>query len=147
MRNLPIAMIAKDTSLLDNPVRIDDPAKMNLLGLLLASFLRARLQDLNLRQRALRVRGAFGLTVGSMSITLCFSSSEILVRRGIADKTRARIIAPMNEIVPLVTGHGGLVAAGIAVLEQRITVRGNPFALLAISPIVFGSAPQKAQAS
>jgi hypothetical protein len=113
---------------------------MNLLGLLLASFLRSRLADPKLLKRALRVRGNFGLTVGQMSLTLCFSQDGLLVQRGIAPKTRARIKAPMNEIVPLVTGSGGIVAAAIAVLEQRIHIAGNPFALLSIAPIMFGSA-------
>ncbi len=122
----------------DGLVRVDDPEHMNLLGLLMASFLKAKLSDPRLRRRATRMRGNYGLTVGTMSVTLCFEKDGLWIRKGVMPRTRGRISAPMQELVALATGNGGLAAATIAVLEWRISIRGNPFAILSLLPIMLG---------
>jgi hypothetical protein len=118
-------------------VRVSDPEHMNLLGLLLQGFVAQQLQSPKLARKALRTRGAFGIQAGQMAITLTFGPDGVVVSKNFAPKTRARIIGSMEEMIALVAG-GGTIAAIIAVLEGRLKVRGNPFALLALLPIMVG---------
>lgn len=121
---------------MDDRVKIDDPAHMNLLGLLLAGFLGKQLTDPKLARKASKLRGAFGIRAGDMAITVTFAPDGVRVSKGFAEKTRARISGSMQEMVALVAGDGGTVAAAIAVLEGRIGIRGNPFALLGLLPVM-----------
>jgi len=125
-------------------VRVDQPEQMNLLGLLIQGFLQQRLQSPKLARKARRLRGAFGLQAGSMAITITFAPDGVVISKGIAPRTRARIAGSMGEMVAMVSGGGGLVASVIAVLEGRVSIRGNPFALLRLLPIMTGKLPRKA---
>jgi hypothetical protein len=109
---------------------------INLAGLLFAGFLRKQLNSPKLARKASRIRGAFGVRVGRMEITLTFTADGIQISKGIAPKTRARIGGAMEEMIALVSGSGSTIGAIIAVLEGRITIRGNPFALLRLLPIM-----------
>ncbi len=129
---------------MEGAVRVDQPEQMNLLGLLIQGFLQQRLESPKLARKARRLRGAFGLQAGSMAITITFAPEGIVISKGIAPRTRARIAGSMGEMVALVSGGGGIVAAAIAVLEGRVSIRGNPFALLRLLPIMIGKLPQKA---
>jgi hypothetical protein len=119
---------------------------MNLLGLLLEGFLARQLALPRLERKARRMRGSFGLQVGAMAVTLSFSADGIAIAKGIAPKTRARVIGPLDEMVALIAGGGGLVDAAIAVLEGRVGIRGNPFALLGLLPILLTRPPAPAKA-
>lgn len=119
-------------------VRVSDPEHMNLLGLLLQGFLAQQLQSPKLARKARRTRGAFGVQAGQMAITLTFGPDGVVISKNFAPKTRARIIGSMEEMIALVAGGGGTIPAIIAVLEGRLKVRGNPFALLALLPIMVG---------
>ncbi len=121
---------------MDDRVSIDQAEHMNLLGLLLAGFLRKQLTHPRLARKAGRMRGAFGVQAGRMAVTITFSPEGIRISKGFAPKTRARIFAAMEEMIALVAGSGSTVAAIIAVLEGRIGIRGNPFALLGLLPIM-----------
>jgi len=125
-------------------VTVDQPEQMNLLGLLIKGFLEQKLESPKLARKAKRLRGAFGLQAGSMAITMTFSPQGVVISKGIAKRTRARISGPMGEMVELVAGGGGLIVATIAVLEGRVSIRGNPFALLGLLPIMVGKTPKKA---
>ncbi len=130
---------------MDGLVVVENPEQMNLLGLLIKGFLEQKLHDPKLARKAKRLRGAFGMKTGSMAITLSFRPEGVTISKGIAAKTRARIDGPMGEMVALVT-DGGLVLATIAVLEGRISIGGNPFALLGLLPIMTGKVAPKALA-
>jgi hypothetical protein len=119
-------------------VRLEEAERMNLLGLLLQGFLSQQLADTRLQKRARRLRGQFGVQVADMAVTLGFTPEGILIRRGMVRPLRASVRGPMKEMIPLVTG-GGLVVALIAVLEGRISISGNPFALLGLMPLLFAS--------
>lgn len=121
---------------MDDKVSIDQAEHMNLLGLLLAGFLRKQLTNPRLARKASRMRGAFGVQAGRMAITLTFAPEGIRISKGFAPKTRARILGSMEEMIALVAGSGSTIAAVIAVLEGRIGIRGNPFALLGLLPIM-----------
>jgi hypothetical protein len=125
-------------------VTVDQPEHMNLLGLLIKGFMEQKLESPRLARKAKRLRGAFGLQAGSMAITLSFSPQGVVIYKGIAKRTRARISGEMGEMVELVSGGGGLISSMIAVLEGRVTIRGNPFALLGLLPIMTGKATKKA---
>lgn len=124
-------------------VQIDNPPQMNLLGLLLHGFLQQQLQQPKAARQARKLRGAFGIQAGSMAVTLCFEPGAIVIRKGVAERTRARVIGSLQEMVDLVTG-GSILAAVIAVLEGRITVRGNVFALWSLLPLMTARAQPKA---
>lgn len=120
---------------MDVRVQIDDAEHMNLLGLLLGGFLQRQLTDPKLARKASKMRGGFGVKAGRMAITITFAPDGVHVSKGFAQKTRARIIGSMQEMIALVS-DGGLVSSIIAVLEGRIGIRGNPFALLGLLPIM-----------
>jgi hypothetical protein len=114
---------------------MQEPESMNLLGMLLHEYLKKHLEIPRVRRRASRLRGAFGLQVGPMAVTLSFTPDSVVVIKGMAARTRARILGPMREVIPLVTG-AGYASAFIALLEGRVSIRGNPFALLSLLPIL-----------
>jgi len=117
-------------------VSILEPEHMNLAGLLFAGFLRKQLSHPKLARKASRIRGVFGVQIGRMGLTLTFAREGIQVSKGIAPKTRARIAGSMDEMIALVTVSRSFIGACIAVLEGRLSVRGNPFALLRLLPIM-----------
>ncbi len=125
----------REAMAVDEQVRIVDAEHMNLLGLLLAGFLQKQLTNPRLARKAKRMRGAYGIRAGRMAITITFAPDGVSVTKGFAEKTRARIFGSMEEMVALVT-DGGIISSMIAVLEGRIGIRGNPFALLGLLPIM-----------
>lgn len=102
---------------------------MNLLGLLMQGYLSKQLTHRRLDRKTRRMRGSIGVTAGSMAITMTFTPEAILISKGIQPKTRARVSGTMQEMLGMIT-HGGLISSAIAVLEGRLAIRGNPFALL-----------------
>jgi len=119
-------------------VSIEEAERMNLLGLLLQGFLSQQLAEPRLQKRARRLRGQFGVQVADMAVTLGFSPEGVVIRKGLVRPLRATVRGPMKEMIPLVTG-GGFVVAVIAVLEGRVSISGNPFALLRLMPLLFAS--------
>jgi hypothetical protein len=63
-------------------VMLVEPERMNLLGLLLASVIRRRLDDAGARRHARRLRGQVLVEAGQMQVSLGFSEAQIQVRRG-----------------------------------------------------------------
>jgi hypothetical protein len=125
-------------------VRVEEAERMNLLGLLLQGFLTQQLASPKLAKKARKLRGDFGVHVADMAVTLSFAPDAVTVRRGIAGRVRAGVRGSMKEMIPLVTGGGGLVPAMIAVLEGRIEISGNPFALLRLMPLLLAPARRPA---
>ncbi len=118
------------------PVHIDDPEHMHLLGLLLKGFLERQLAIPAVQRRAAGLRGDFGVSAGSMSVTLSFSEHGVLIKKGITATARAASVAawarwsissPAAEIC-------GLPLARCS--ARRMRVRGNVFALLPLLPIM-----------
>ena len=126
-------------------VQVEDAEHMNLLGLLLHGFLDQQLASRRLANKARRLRGDFGVRVGDMAVTLSFAPDTVTIRNGLSGRLLATVRGPMNEMIPLVTGGGGMVPAMIAVLEGRIGISGNPFALLKLMPLLMASS-QRARA-
>lgn len=122
-------------------VHIDDPEHMNLLGLLLRGFLERQLAIPAVERKAAGLRGDFGLSAGSMSVTLSFSERGVRLTKGITAATRGQVGGSMDSMVDLVAGGGNLWAAVRALLGGRMRVRGNLFALLPLLPIMLTRAP------
>lgn len=118
------------------PVHIDDPEHMHLLGLLLKGFLERQLAIPAVQRRAAGLRGDFGVSAGSMAVTLSFSEHGVLIKKGITATARACVGGSMGAMVDLVAGGGNLWAAAGALLARRMRVRGNVFALLPLLPIM-----------
>lgn len=76
-------------------VRIDEPARMNVLGLFVASALRRHDADVPLR-------GAIGIDADGMRVTVSFEDAQVVVTRR-EMPTRARLKAPLSVLVSALT--------------------------------------------
>lgn len=121
--------------MVDSLVRVVQPANMNLFGLLLAGFLSKQLASPKTAKKVRKMRGSYGIRAGTMQVTVVFGPDGVLVHRGLVCRTRARIAASVQEFVALVMA-GSVLAAVIAVLEGRVCIGGNPFALVKLLPIM-----------
>jgi len=126
-------------------VHVDDPEHMHLLGLLLKGLLERQLAVAALERRAAALRGDFGLSAGSMAVTLSFSQRGVLIKKGIAATAHACVGGSMRAMVDLVAGERPLLAAAGALLTRRLRVRGNFFALLPLLPIMLTPGPNAAR--
>lgn len=88
-------------------VTLVDPDRMNLLGLMLASLLRRRLEQPRARRYAERLHGCVAIQAGGMQITLHFARDRIQIERG---PSRVRTIAAIR---------GSLIALLDAALGRR----------------------------
>ena len=120
---------------MDPLVTVDSPETMNLMGLLFAGFVEKRLEDPQRRAQAQRLRGVFGITAGSMAIHLEFTGERITLRKGVPDEARASIRGEMSDLLAVVSGGSLWSAAGL-VLRGRLSIGGNPLALLRLMPIL-----------
>lgn len=113
-------------------VEIADPDRMSLAGLLVASVLRRNLADPALASRAGRLRGAVGVDAGGMLLGLEFSGDGVRVSRGLPERPRVTILAPLDALLDVALGAG---AVG-AFLRRRVRFRGNPFLALRLLPFL-----------
>ena len=97
-------------------VRIDDPARMNILGLFLAAGLE---RNLRVRGKACGLTGALTVDADGMRATVRFEDGGATVTRE-EGKANVTLRAPLHRFV------AALVRPGLGVF-LRIRVRGNPF--------------------
>ena len=107
-------------------VVLEEPERMNLLGLFMKSALESRLEHV---ERA-RVRGDIALTGGSMSCTLSFSPDRVVVRKGVAGDPKAHLKGPLDSLVQIARGK----AAG-ELISRRSRISGNPMAALPLARV------------
>ena len=98
---------------------------MNLLGLMLASVLRRRLEDPSGERHARALRGEVVIEASGMQITLGFDSGQIRISRGAADKPCARLEGALDALLAASLGRGRV----RSVLTGRLRVRGGPLTL------------------
>ncbi|MBI4952232.1 MAG: SCP2 sterol-binding domain-containing protein [Myxococcales bacterium] len=127
VRLTPHALEASAASL----VRLHEPERMNLLGLLMRGLLSANLEDPGLRARALALRGSIDVRAGDMHVTLRFAAEGVHIA---ADGTsaNARVSGDMKSLLGVVTGAGMIGP----VLRGRVRIGGNPFLLLRVLPLI-----------
>jgi len=97
-------------------VRIDDPARMNVLGLFLAASLERNLVG---RAKPCALRGALTVIASGMRATVRFDGESATVTRA-EESANVTLSAPLHRFV------GALVRPGLFAF-LRIKVRGNPF--------------------
>ncbi|MCC6521162.1 MAG: hypothetical protein IT373_00740 [Polyangiaceae bacterium] len=127
VRLTPHALVASAASL----VRLHEPERMNLLGLLMRGLLTANLEDPGLRARALALRGSIDVRAGDMHVTLRFAPEGVHIA---ADGTsaNARVSGDMKSLLGVVTGAGMIGP----VLRGRVRIGGNPLLLLRVLPLI-----------
>jgi len=113
-------------------VRLRDPEKMNVLGLLMHGFLRNALANEKLAARAKSMSGNVWLQAGPMWVTLCFDGQGIELVRGKTEQRKAMVGGEMDVLLGVVTG-AGMVGPFLA---GKIKIGGNPFFLLKMLPIL-----------
>lgn len=123
-------------------VRLDDPANMNVLGLLLGGFLEHVLRDPSLERRARGLRGNVCLRAGRMWATLCFDGHGVEVVRGKTASCKVVVEGPMHELLGVVTASGllDMMSSLPALLRGELRLRGDLLFLLRLMPILKGGA-------
>ena len=113
-------------------VTIDDPARMNLLGLILGSVLDRNLGRPELAKRAAKLSAEVAVQAGEMAVPLVFRGGEVLVRRGASERPRAAVQGSLGALTKLALG-GGLVGP---VLRGRLKPRGSLLLLLKLRKLL-----------
>ena len=109
-------------------VVVDQAVSMNLLGLILASRLRRALQHPQGARRAAKLRGAYRIQAGEMSVFLRCEPERLTLMSECSDKIRAWVRGQFGAFVHVALGRG-MVGP---VLGGRVKFGGNPFALLRV---------------
>lgn len=113
-------------------VRIDNPERMNLMGLLMRGLLESSLLTQRGAQAARKLRGDVRVNAGTMGVTLSFTESEIVLRSEENGKPRASVRGEMKPLLEMVAG-GSLVGP---VLRGKVKVGGNLLVLLRLLPLI-----------
>jgi hypothetical protein len=107
-------------------VEVREPEQMNLLGLILASVLRRRLEDERARRHAARIAGDVVVDAAGMRVTLQFARDAVEVVRGASD----------GAVVVLRGSLTGLIDAALRrrrlqhVVRGELSVHGKPRAIM-----------------
>jgi hypothetical protein len=106
-------------------VTIDEPGRMNLLGLMLADVLQRNV-DTEGGQRVLaRLAGEFVIGAGEMQVALRVAPDGVTVSRQATNRPRAELHGTLDTLLGLALGHNPVAP----VLLGRLRLRGNPLAL------------------
>lgn len=110
-------------------VVLEEPTRMNLLGLILAQVLE---RQLAVRSRARWVRGLRGdvlVRSGGMAVTMVFDGSGgVRLRREAPVRATATLEAPLDVLADLTLGRHLLTHAA----RRSFCLRGNPLTLLRV---------------
>ena len=113
-------------------VVIEQPERMNLLGLMLGQLLERNLARPELLARAQKISGSVAVVVGEMGITMTFFQGKVTVIRGASDDASARVSGSMPDLLQLSLG-GGMVGLW---LSGKLKTRGSLFLLLKLKPLL-----------
>lgn len=113
-------------------VRVENPERMNLMGLLMRGLLESSLRTARGAKAARRLRGDVCVHAGTMGVTLSFTESEIVLRSGETGKPRAYVRGEMKPLLEVVAG-GPLIGP---VLRGKVRVGGNLLMLLRLLPLI-----------
>lgn len=113
-------------------VIIDDPQRMNLLGLILANIIERNLSQPPLLQRFEKLSGSLNVQARKMEISLTFEGGKLVVSREKAESPRAAVSGELDALMGLSLG-GGMVGPW---LTGRLKTKGNLFFLLKIKPLL-----------
>ena len=108
-------------------VTIDDPDRMNILGLILGSILERNLADPKRAAMLGKLSGNVVVKCGEMAITVDFIGNDtIRISRGAAERPKAMLEGRMNVLTDLTLGRGVV----RHFFGRRIKLRGNIILLL-----------------
>jgi len=113
-------------------VVMQDPERMNLLGLILKSILEINLTEEKKARKAAKIRGKIGVQAGEMKVTLHCDSGKFKIVRGHEEKSNARVRGGLKPFLEIALG-GGLVQP---VIDGEVKIGGNPFLLLKLIPLL-----------
>jgi len=106
-------------------VRITDPDRMSLPGLLAAGLLERRLTETRIR-----VRGDVLLDIAGAQVTLRFGDDVIEVTREPAVEPIAELYGTYEGLIDLAGGHA------LRALRTGLRVRARPGVMLALLPLL-----------
>ncbi len=113
-------------------VRLREPEKMNLLGLLLQGFFRQALERPFLQRYVRRMSGNVCLRAGPLWATLQFDGQGIEIVRGRCAQCGATVQGEMHALLSLVTGEAVLTPF----LRREVSIGGNPLMLAKMLPLL-----------
>jgi hypothetical protein len=113
-------------------VQLDDPAKMNLLGLFVRDVVNRNLARPEGAARARGLRGRLVLRAGRMAVTLHLEGERLRLERGAAAQPTAEVRGDLATYLALSLGHSPI----LAFLRGQVQVRGNVWLLLRTLPLL-----------
>lgn len=116
-------------------VIIEDPPRMNLLGLMLGSLVERNARREDLARLLSALNGSVMVQAGEMHVTLAFDQGTLTITRRIPDRPSAMVSGSMDSLLGLALGRG-LVGA---YLSGRLKAKGNLFFLLKMRPLLVAS--------
>lgn len=115
-------------------VKMFEPERMNLLGLMLSALLARRLDDPAGVRHARALRGDVLLQASGMQVTLRFRSGLIEVDRRVSDKSRARVQGTLTALLGAALGRDRV----RNFLAGRLRIRGGPLTLWHVLGLIKG---------
>ena len=113
-------------------VRVEEPERMNLMGLLMRGLLESTVGTLRGSAIARKLRGEVRVMAGTMGVTLCFSEHEVVLKEIGSGRPRATVSGEMKPLLEIVSGCGLIVP----VLTRKVKVSGNLLLLLRMLPLI-----------
>lgn len=109
-------------------VSIEDPARMNLLGLILGSIIERNMADEDLSRRYEKLVADVVVRAGEMTVALRFDRGRVVITRRPVDRPRAQVGGSLASLMKLSLG-GGMVGPWLA---GRLKTKGSLLLLLKI---------------
>ena len=118
-------------------MRVTFTDDVGVLGLAVGRVLEARTQCSDKARKLAKLRGTFVLLAGNQSVTLDFDPSGVIIGSGPYEgRAKATMQAPSSEWLTMLRSGGSKATALIAVLEGRMSIRGNPLAALRLFSVL-----------
>ena len=109
-------------------VTLEDPDRMNLLGLMLGNVIARNLA----RGAGRKLRGHVVVRAGEMVVTIKLAGDQVAIARGAVDPIRAEVSGSMEALLALALG-GGMIGPWLA---GRLRTRGSLLLLLGLRPLL-----------
>lgn len=113
-------------------VAVEEPQRMNLLGLLLANVMERALEDPRTQRKCAPLKGGIQVRAGRMEVRIRFNEGRVEVLRASEDRPRASVSGDLSTLADVTLG-GGVVRH---YLRRRLKVGGNLYFLLRTLPLL-----------
>ena len=113
-------------------VIIEDPERMNLLGLIFGNLIERQLVNPAKRQQFVKLNVTVGVQASEMKITLVFQRGQLRVFRGERPETRTHLRGSLSTLTQLALGKGLF----RAVATRQLSFQGNLLALLRLRSLL-----------